>query len=334
MAAEQYLDGAVALDPRDDGALRGLATMAARRGDWARAVQHLVPGRRRQPQPAGEGAPAPGGGVDLRDPALGYDRAATSSTSGAQRCTQATATAARGGCVGWAVESAGGFDAAAESDAGEFTPESPTRRWPAERGPPGPGPRSAGSAGRRGRGAPAAAPPPEAAGGRPAQLRTTAALRALGSERSASAAAATPASATDARTAGACRHFSEALGFGPTTHPILHDVLELLDPSPSSGRRRCRCWASWPPLETGQGRGPATWWPRGNILNYELRAPDEAVDVYNQALDEDPDDLKTFERIEKILGAKRAWRDEARNFRRMIKRLGPPARRRRSDRWP
>src|SRR5688572_29801020 len=42
VAAEQILDGAVALDPRDLTARRGLATMAARRGDWDRAVEHLV----------------------------------------------------------------------------------------------------------------------------------------------------------------------------------------------------------------------------------------------------------------------------------------------------
>jgi tetratricopeptide (TPR) repeat protein len=67
-----------------------------------------------------------------------------------------------------------------------------------------------------------------------------------------------------------------------------------------------------------------------NVLNYQLHAVDQAVELYNEALDEDPEDLKTFERIERILTAKRAWRDEARNFRRMLKRIGanpPPEKR-------
>ena len=59
-----------------------------------------------------------------------------------------------------------------------------------------------------------------------------------------------------------------------------------------------------------------------NILNYELEAPLEAVDLYNQALDEDPDDRRSFERIQRILAARRDWRGLARAYRRMIRRLG------------
>jgi len=59
-----------------------------------------------------------------------------------------------------------------------------------------------------------------------------------------------------------------------------------------------------------------------NILNYELEAPLEAVDLYNQALDEDPDDRRSFERIQRILSARRDWRSLARAYRRMIRRLG------------
>jgi tetratricopeptide (TPR) repeat protein len=59
-----------------------------------------------------------------------------------------------------------------------------------------------------------------------------------------------------------------------------------------------------------------------NILNYELEAPVEAVDLYNQALDEDPDDQRSFERIQRILAGRRDWRSLARAYRRMIRRLG------------
>ena len=68
----------------------------------------------------------------------------------------------------------------------------------------------------------------------------------------------------------------------------------------------------------------------GNITNYELHAADEAVELYNQALDEDPDNLKTFERIDKIMTAKKDWKNQERAYRRMIKRLGqevPPEKR-------
>ena len=60
-----------------------------------------------------------------------------------------------------------------------------------------------------------------------------------------------------------------------------------------------------------------------NILHYEVFATDEAIALYERALDENPNDLKTFERLDKILTTKHAWQDKARAYRRMIKRLGP-----------
>src|SRR6185369_11407474 len=60
----------------------------------------------------------------------------------------------------------------------------------------------------------------------------------------------------------------------------------------------------------------------GNIANYELHSTDEAVELYNTALDHDPDDLKAFERIDKIMTAKKDWKNQERNYRKMIKRLG------------
>ena len=72
----------------------------------------------------------------------------------------------------------------------------------------------------------------------------------------------------------------------------------------------------------------------GNIANYELHSTDEAVELYNQALDEDPDDLKAFERIDKIMTAKKDWKNQERNYRKMIKRLGQePAPEQASRRW-
>ena len=64
-----------------------------------------------------------------------------------------------------------------------------------------------------------------------------------------------------------------------------------------------------------------------SILNSELDAPGEAVAIYDRALDEDPGDRRTFERIEHILIERQQWRELTRAYRRMIKRLGgkPPA---------
>lgn len=59
-----------------------------------------------------------------------------------------------------------------------------------------------------------------------------------------------------------------------------------------------------------------------SILNCELDSPDEAVALYDRALDEDPGDRRVFEHIENILIYRRNWRELTRAYRRMIKRLG------------
>lgn len=60
-----------------------------------------------------------------------------------------------------------------------------------------------------------------------------------------------------------------------------------------------------------------------SILNCELDSPDEAVALYDRALDEDTSDRRVFEHIENILIYRRNWRELTRAYRRMIKRLGP-----------
>jgi tetratricopeptide (TPR) repeat protein len=59
-----------------------------------------------------------------------------------------------------------------------------------------------------------------------------------------------------------------------------------------------------------------------NILHYELGESEQALELYDRALDDDPDDLKSFERQDKILTARRDFKEQARAYRRMIKRVG------------
>lgn len=58
-----------------------------------------------------------------------------------------------------------------------------------------------------------------------------------------------------------------------------------------------------------------------NILSEELESPLEAVNLFNQALDERPNDRRSFERICWILTTRQDWRGLARAYRRMIRRL-------------
>jgi tetratricopeptide (TPR) repeat protein len=60
----------------------------------------------------------------------------------------------------------------------------------------------------------------------------------------------------------------------------------------------------------------------GNILAEELHARAEAIEAFEQALDADPHDFKTFERIDQLVTEAHDWKTEERIYRRQIKRLG------------
>ena len=119
--------------------------------------------------------------------------------------------------------------------------------------------------------------------------------------------------------------YLDALELKPAAHQILHEVLELLTAT-HQWKDAVEVLLTLADLgkETDKGKVRARYLvAAGNILNYELHGADQALDLYNQALDEDPEDLKTFERIDRILTAKKDWKEQERNYRRMIKRLGP-----------
>jgi len=116
----------------------------------------------------------------------------------------------------------------------------------------------------------------------------------------------------------------EALNFKPNDRQVLHNLLDLFSDT-KQWKKAMEILTKLADLESGKLKAKYLV-AAGNIANYELHSTDEAVEIYNQALDEDPDDLKAFERIDKIMTAKKDWRNQERNYRKMIKRLGqePP----------
>ncbi len=125
--------------------------------------------------------------------------------------------------------------------------------------------------------------------------------------------------------------YLEALEFKPADHKLLHDVLDLFTET-KQWKKAVEILLKLAGLETGKLRAKYLE-AAGNITNYELHAADDSIELYNQALDEDPDNLKTFERIDKILTSKKDWKSQERAYRRMIKRLGQdvPAERRQTQ---
>lgn len=61
----------------------------------------------------------------------------------------------------------------------------------------------------------------------------------------------------------------------------------------------------------------------GKILQSRLGDDAGAVAAFNQALDAEPDDLQTFERLFKVLAGRKAWSEAETNLMRMIGRLSP-----------
>jgi tetratricopeptide (TPR) repeat protein len=112
----------------------------------------------------------------------------------------------------------------------------------------------------------------------------------------------------------------EALNHKPGDRELLHDLLELFSET-KQWKKAMEILMKLAELDSGVGKARFLI-AAGNIANYELHSTDEAVELYNQGLDEDPDDLKAFERIDKIMTAKKDWKNQERNYRKMIKRLG------------
>ncbi len=114
--------------------------------------------------------------------------------------------------------------------------------------------------------------------------------------------------------------YLEALDVKPDARNLLVDVLELLHET-KQWKKAVEILMRLANLETGRGKAKYLE-TAGIITNAELHSPDEAVEMFNQALDEYPDSLKPFERIDKIMTAKKDWTNQQRNYRKMIKRLG------------
>ena len=73
-------------------------------------------------------------------------------------------------------------------------------------------------------------------------------------------------------------------------------------------------------LEKGRSQGPLPV-AAGNIATTSSSRPTRRSSSSTRALDEDPDYLKAFEAIDKIMTAKKDWKKQERNYRKMIKRL-------------
>jgi tetratricopeptide (TPR) repeat protein len=111
-----------------------------------------------------------------------------------------------------------------------------------------------------------------------------------------------------------------ALEVRPDARKILHELLELYSAT-KQWKQAVGVLGRMADLDEGSVRARVLV-AAGNILHQELGAPAEAVDAFDRALDADPDDLATFERIDEITTGMRDWKTQERCYRRQLKRMG------------
>jgi tetratricopeptide (TPR) repeat protein len=114
-----------------------------------------------------------------------------------------------------------------------------------------------------------------------------------------------------------------ALELWPDERSIMHRLLELLSET-KQWRQAVQLLARLAELTDADQRAPY-YVAAGNILVEELNAGPEAIEAYERALDADPNDLKSFERIDRLVNDARDWKTQERAYRRQIKRMGPEA---------
>ncbi|MGF1469684.1 MAG: tetratricopeptide repeat protein [Sandaracinaceae bacterium] len=114
--------------------------------------------------------------------------------------------------------------------------------------------------------------------------------------------------------------YREAAEIDPTSHKILHKMLLL--------HQKLRQWEDATGLierisaldERSEAKAKYAY-TIAVILRDELKDPERALAKFNEALDLDPNQLKAFEAINKILTSKKDWKQLERAFRKMIHRI-------------
>jgi golgin subfamily B member 1 len=122
----------------------------------------------------------------------------------------------------------------------------------------------------------------------------------------------------DAREAIAA--YQEVLTLVPTRRQTLHKVLELYT-AEQQWTEAADTLVRLADLEGASAVRAKYLYASAVIRRDELDDPAGAVALFNRALDDAPDLTKAFDAVERVLAEVGAWKELARNYRRMIKRL-------------
>ena len=114
--------------------------------------------------------------------------------------------------------------------------------------------------------------------------------------------------------------YMAALDMWPEERSIMIRLLELLTET-KQWKQSVQLLSRLAELTEPESRAPY-YVAAGNILSEEMNAVPEAIDAFERAMDADPNDLATFERIDKLVTTTHDWKAQERIYRRQIKRMG------------
>jgi tetratricopeptide (TPR) repeat protein len=114
--------------------------------------------------------------------------------------------------------------------------------------------------------------------------------------------------------------YLEALERRAEDHVILHKVLDLYTDT-KQWKKAVEVMLRVAALEKDAARRSKYYYTAAIVQRDEVKALDDALELFNQALDDNPDLLKAFEAVDRLCTQKKDWKTLERNYRRMIKRM-------------
>jgi len=119
--------------------------------------------------------------------------------------------------------------------------------------------------------------------------------------------------------------YLEAIKLNPASHVLLHKALELYTET-RQWRRAIDMLAALAGTETEASRRRAKYhYAAAVIARDELKDADLSIEQFQLALEDDPNNAKTFDAIDQLLRERGDFKNLARAYRRMLKRLGEEA---------
>jgi tetratricopeptide (TPR) repeat protein len=114
--------------------------------------------------------------------------------------------------------------------------------------------------------------------------------------------------------------FEEALTYKPGDHVLLHKLLQLYQTA-GDWQKMIDTLQSISDLESAPERKARYFYTMAQLYRDKLDDHDRAVELFNEALDQNPSLLEGFERINKILTQQKNWKQLERNYRKMLHRI-------------